>query len=548
MQVSKIIHREENRLKIDFPYNQQIARIIKEVDDVRWSKTHRAWHAPDTADVLGQLKQAFPGIVFDFEPPEAETKTNEMARPLPQQVVQRQTNDFIDFSKIHVEVIGKKIFIKMPKNDADVKFILTLRFSHWDKLNFVWVVPSYAGTLEMIKNYFGNRIFKLTEHEAVAQPQAQESVVPKLRKHEVWILKTNTRRLRIVFGYVPALTKTIRSIPYCAWDDKNKWWTIPYTAQFLEEIKRQIELLNLVLRYEEQAAVTGGLARISPADIPNYKACPEEYRMKLVELRYSQKTIKLYTGLFEEFMNHYPMLDIKTIDETLIIKFLRFLVTERKVSVTYQNQSINAIKFYYERVLGGQRKFYFIDRPIKEKTLPSVLSTEEVVRILRVTENLKHKAILMTIYSAGLRISEAIGLRIKDIDSARMQVRIEQSKGKKDRYTLLSQKTLDILRQYFREYRPKEWLFEGQIAGEQYATRSIQNLFRAAVVRAGIQKDVSVHTLRHSFATHLLENGTDLRYIQSLLGHESSKTTEIYTHVTTRGFDQIKSPLDGLEI
>ena len=192
-------------------------------------------------------------------------------------------------------------------------------------------------------------------------------------------------------------------------------------------------------------------------------------------------------------------------------------------------------------------KTYFIDRPKKEKTLPVVLSEEEILLILRSVSNLKHKAILMVIYSAGLRISECINLKIKDIDSNRMQIRVEQSKGKKDRYTLLSTKTLLILRDYFKEYRPKEFLFEGQDGG-CYSTRSIQNIFRDAVEKAKINKKVTVHSLRHSFATHLLENGTNLRYIQSLLGHSNSKTTEIYTHVTTKGFEQLKSPLDNLDI
>ena len=223
------------------------------------------------------------------------------------------------------------------------------------------------------------------------------------------------------------------------------------------------------------------------------------------------------------------------------------MVTERKISITYQNQSINAIKYYYEKVLGGQRKFYFIDRPNKEKTLPSVLSTQEVIDILKQTENIKHKAILMTIYSAGLLISESINLKFKDIDSDRMQIRVEQGKGKVDRYSLLSVRTLIILREYYKQYRPTVWLFEGGKKGEQYSTRSIQQVFQDAVHKAGITKDVSVHTLRHSFATHLLENGTDLRYIQSLLGHANSKTTEIYTHITTKGFDQIKSPMDTLD-
>jgi site-specific recombinase XerD len=188
-----------------------------------------------------------------------------------------------------------------------------------------------------------------------------------------------------------------------------------------------------------------------------------------------------------------------------------------------------------------------ISRPREEQFLPEVLSQQEITKILNATENLKHKAIIITIYSAGLRISEAINLKIKDIDSNRMQIRVEQAKGKKDRYTLLGNKTLEILRKYVAEYKPKIWLFEGS-KGEQYAPRSIQEILKKSVSKTDIKKRISVHTLRHSFATHLLEAGTDLRYIQSLLGHANSKTTEIYTHITTKGFDQIKNPLDNLEI
>jgi site-specific recombinase XerD len=175
------------------------------------------------------------------------------------------------------------------------------------------------------------------------------------------------------------------------------------------------------------------------------------------------------------------------------------------------------------------------------------LSTDEIVRILKATENLKHKAILTLIYSAGLRIGELINLKIKDIDSARKQIRITQGKGNKDRYTLLSPKTLELLRTYFKEYKPKVFLFEGTEGGP-YSARSVQAFFKESCKKAGIRKKTTVHTLRHSFATHLLENGTDLRYIQALLGHESPKTTEIYTHITTKGFDSIKSPLDNLDI
>jgi site-specific recombinase XerD len=268
----------------------------------------------------------------------------------------------------------------------------------------------------------------------------------------------------------------------------------------------------------------------------------------LKELRYSENTIRSYITALEEFINYHHKTDIDQITEPMIIEFLRYLVMERIVSESYQNISINAIKFYYERVLGGKRKIYLVDRPRRETKLPVVFSAEEVSSVIKCTQNIKHKAILMVIYSGGLRISEALNLKITDIDSKRMQIRIVSAKGNKDRYTLLSEKTLAILREYYREYRPTQWVFEGVSVGEPYSARSIQQILKAAVRKAGINKPVTVHTLRHSFATHLLEQGTDIRYIQSLLGHASTKTTEIYTHITTSGFGKIKSPIDKLDI
>jgi integrase/recombinase XerD len=555
MNTTKINHRDQNRIKVDFPYNQQIAFSIRQINDARWSRTHRAWHIPDTVEAWSQLKYLFPEIVFE-ELEIADSKpillSIDNAQIAENQIIDSKSSPnnsaFVDRTKIYVEVIGRKILVRMPKNDIDVKFLLTLRFSRWEKDQFLWSIPYYPGNLEMIRNYFGDRIYDLKIHDEIENNIQNSVSKPKFGKNEVLIFKTNSKRLKLVFGYVPELVKHLKTIPYHTWDTKNKWWTIPYSEQFFEEIKNKIIELNMVLQYEEEVNSNERVARISPYDIPNYRYCPEDFLMKLRELRYSPKTIKLYGSMFEEFINYYPTLDIKAIDEPSIIKFLRFLVTERKVSTTYQNQSINAIKFYYEKVLGGQRKFYFIDRPNKEKTLPSVLSTEEIVAILKQTENIKHRAILMTIYSAGLRISEAINLKIRDIDSDRMQIRVEQGKGRVDRYTLLSEKTVLILREYFKQYRPTTWLFEGVKKGEQYSVRSIQSVFHTAVQKAGINKDVSVHTLRHSFATHLLENGTDLRYIQNLLGHANSKTTEVYTHITTKGFEQIKSPLDRLSI
>jgi integrase/recombinase XerD len=447
-------------------------------------------------------------------------------------------------SSVIIEVIGRKIILKMPKNETDTKFVLTLRFSKFDKVNRVWLIPNFPNNLEIMKEYFKDRISQIVIHKEIEIKKVEKT--HKIIENEVLIIKTNSNRLKIIFGFNKTLTQAIKKMPFWSWDNKNKWWTIPFSDKLFADIQAVIKQENLILRYEEAENSTK-IARKSEFDSPNYRPCPENMLLKLQELRYSPQTIKAYKSLFEELINHYPTTEIDKIDEQKIVAFCQYLVIDRKVSASYQNQAINAIKFYYERVLGGQRKFYFLERPNKEKVLPNVLSMEEVTAILKATNNQKHKAILTVIYSAGLRISEVINLKIKDIDSQRMQIRIEQGKGKKDRYTLLSAKTLALLRTYFIAYKPKEYLFEGQEGG-QYAVRSIQTFFQESCQKASIKKKVSVHTLRHSFATHLLENGTDLRYIQVLLGHESTKTTEIYTHMTTKGFDQIKSPLDNLDI
>lgn len=187
-----------------------------------------------------------------------------------------------------------------------------------------------------------------------------------------------------------------------------------------------------------------------------------------------------------------------------------------------------------------------LERPKKEKKLPEILSKNEISKLLKAVKNLKHKAILYLVYSAGLRVGEVVKLKPTDIDSDRMLIPIIQGKGKKDRYTILSETALSILRQYVKVYKPEHWLFPGQHPDKHLTERSVQKVFDNARIDAKTRKDVSVHNLRHSFATHLLEGGVNLRYIQELLGHSSSKTTEIYTHVTQKNLSNIISPLDTI--
>lgn len=277
-------------------------------------------------------------------------------------------------------------------------------------------------------------------------------------------------------------------------------------------------------------------------EVPELKALQEELERR----RYSRNTIEVYSSLFKSFrayLGQYPT----SPEKELIDRFLLHLVRERKSSASTQNQAINAIKFYYEKVMGFPPFRVEIPRPKKEKRLPAPLSKEKVAAILKATPNLKHRAILTTIYASGLRIGELLVLRPEDIDASRMLLRVRGGKGKIDRVTLLSTQCLKLLRAYYREHRPKTYLFESPNGGP-YSAGSIRKLLHKACSNAGVQQKVTPHDLRHSFATHLLEAGTDIRYIQALLGHGSPKTTEVYTYVAQSSYERIESPMDDLEL
>ena len=547
IKTSRIFHRGEERLKLDFPYNTTIAAQVKQLPRAAWSQTHKAWLIPFTEESIGALKIIFPETAININTeiePVTESLPPAAASPVPNRSVSPQ-GTYADRNRIKIEVIGRKIILKLPKNDTDIKFINSLKYSRWDGRMFCWEIPNYPGNLDMLKDYFGSRIDELVLHEKFDVSAHNETYT--IGNDELLIIKTRTGRLKLIFGYQNALRLQIKKYPYCSWDAKNKWWTIPFSDIYLNEIQALALETGLKVTFEEEAAGSSGVKRISAFDIPNYRQCPEEMILKMKEKRYSERTIKVYTGMFTEFINYYHKYDINKIDEPQIISFLRYLVMERKVSSSYQNQAINAIKCYYEKVLGGQRKFYFIERPMSEITLPVVFNESEIISLLGCVSNIKHKCMLMLAYSSGLRLGEIVRLKLSDIDRERMQIRVEESKGKKDRYTKLSSRFLVTYDQYLEEHKPVVYVFNGAKGGI-YSASSVQNMMTETLKKSGITKDASVKTLRHTFATHSLENGVDLRYIQSMMGHASSKTTEVYTHITTKGFDQIKSPMDNLDI
>lgn len=370
--------------------------------------------------------------------------------------------------------------------------------------------------------------------------------------HHIYL--NNQKQIGIKFYPNKIIQTVIKGLPNPKWSSQHNMAYINNTPQNLDIIYQDFKGVAWVngsyffdKKPNQHAVNPTSMKQFRNRCMPeSYKKCPEIFLQKLELKHYAFNTCKTYISLFEVFLNRHKDQELDLINENDIRKYLQELVHQGK-SDSYMNQMINSIKFYYEVVLEMPNRFYKIERPIKRHSLPKVISLEEVQSILEITTNIKHKCIISLLYSAGLRRSELLDLKIQNIDSKRMIINILDSKRNKDRITILSPTVLSDLRKYVKEYKPKTYLFEG-MNGEQYSATSVLNIVKNAALKVGISKKVTPHMLRHSFATHLLENGTNLRYIQSLLGHSSSKTTEIYTQVATNHLKGIKSPIELLNL
>lgn len=331
-------------------------------------------------------------------------------------------------------------------------------------------------------------------------------------------------RIAIKFPKDKALIERVKRLDGVRWNPDKLYWHVPDTPAYRERFKLP---QKRELKEAQQQAI-------------------ESFRNWMRSKRYGESTIKTYVEALRSFLLFFHDKSLEEIATEDLVTYNNDYILKNNLSSSYQNQVVNAVKLYFRTLENRKLDPDLLHRPRREKVLPNVLSKEEVKAILDSLRNLKHKTMLSLIYSAGLRRSELLHLKPIDIDTKRMVIMIRQAKGKKDRLVPLSPKVLAMLRDYYRAYRPAVWLFEGMKAGEPYDERSLSEVLKQALKRAGIQKPVTLHWLRHSFATHLLEAGTDIRYIQELLGHSSTRTTEIYTHVSTHNIQQIKSPFDSL--
>lgn len=347
-------------------------------------------------------------------------------------------------------------------------------------------------------------------------------------------------RILVQFAHNTAWNQRIKQVADARWSSSLKGWHIPDN----EENRKKCGIEQATALSIQQQKVQTSSIRLSA----NNKEQLLLYLEQLALKKYSKSTLQTYRNEFMQLLQLLKDLHVQDLTPEHLKRYMLYCVVKLQLSENTLHSRLNALKFYYEQVLKKEKFFFDIPRSKKQLQLPKVLNETEIGRLFKAISNLKHKAIVFTAYSAGLRVSEVVNLKQKDIDSTRMTIYIEQAKGKKDRYVNLSPVLLDILRSYLKQQipRPKIYLFEGQISGTPYSTRSAQQLFIDAKKKANIPKHISFHSLRHSFATHLLEKGVDIKYIKDILGHFDIRTTERYIHVARKQLVNIASPLDDL--
>lgn len=537
-------HRKKQVWLLKFEFDQAIIDWCKR-NGARWSASNACWYMPQTGQSLEKI-QAQHGILFNVIVNAVGVDVSESAKghnldqtTLPTLSMWKKTRNNKAF-----------LLFKFSETTQELTAMCKAMKASYNADKQVWYVPFTNEWEAYLNLVFANSTHIVSEFETIPEKPKNEAVVQTFKSYThvtptIDIKKVYVKYKRYLLlefnddlDEIKALCRGLNA----TYNNELSGWLLFYEKNTVKELYKVFKgVAWLEFEWNKKAEVAPK-ARVKPHK-PLENIVPNEYARLLERRRYSKSTVRTYVSLFNTFLHFYKDTAPQDITEDQIRRYQDFLVKKRKVATSTQNQYINAIKFYYEQVLGGERKVYEVERPKKEKRLPIILSEEEVIKLLTVTENLKHKVGLAVIYSAGLRVGELINLRVSDIDFSRKVLFIKAAKGKKDRVTLLSELLLPFLESYIQSYKPKYWLIEG-VKRTQYSTSSMRNIFKKSLKLAGIKKEVTLHGLRHSFATHLLENGTDLRYIQELLGHNSSKTTEVYTHVSKNAIHKIQSPLD----
>jgi integrase/recombinase XerD len=533
--LKRIFHHEKWRLAIIFDFDEKINSIIRSIKNITYSKTHRCWYADDNEETLKQIFQVFKDKA-EVDISAISTKSS--------------------FSGTEPPAGNEQSFSALPGTDTEI--IISREEASAPGLD-----PGKSGSDDAVR-------LPRTEIEIIPDPgeTSVAHLIPDQKRIEKAVnrprsgpvefrINDKDGRLSIKFTghYDDEWIDEIKAYGRVYYDKKRGEWLLPWSTITVDSLSdyfsfHGIEVIVIKpVPTEEMKSIRkdqGDEIRGRELGEKAYEGL-ELLRNHLNDIRYSKRTSEAYLSLLELFFRYYNEKDPLDITSKEVSHFVHDFIIKNGFSASYQNQMISAIKSFYSIAGNCKIDLQVFERPKRSRALPKVFSKEEVKKILNSTRNDKHKLLLWLIYSCGLRRSEVTNIMLTDLDRDRKILHIREGKGRMDRIVPVSEKVWDKLDEYMEGFCPKKYLFEGQFSGK-YSVESVYRVFKEALKKAGIRKDVGVHSLRHSYATHLHESGLDIRYIQELLGHKSTRTTEIYTHVSRRNLAVIRSPIEDLDV
>ena len=567
--IKKIWHREAFRTGIFFKVNTGIVNKLKQIG-AKYSNTHKCWYIDYSTDAYQSLLAHFPDLVLENPkiteaslPATGKSSRDHLPIALKSELQldsqksnpEHTTENILLAQKLklqRLENIGKYWVFKMQYHQEIKNKLLHTKGVYWNPNYKAYLVYRHTKTKESVENILQTQDFFGADFYAPENDKIVGNIAIKPHlEDKMW--------MQIYIPNNVVLHQKIKRFSMVRYSKPNNCYLMPATQSLLDSLYLQLEPHQILIQNllpdkylndknmpnKKQIDIAKTQKSIFDQIPSEAKIYVEKMMNTLLAVNYSNATMRNYCNAFTQFLKHFNFKNPAEIENEAIVAYLGTLMANG-LSASTAHTMVNGIQFYYNQVIGNIHFQIKLPRAKKEKKLPTVLSMAECMNLFKAVDNPKHKLLLLIGYGAGLRVSEIVNLKWNDILIAEHKIHIKNAKGMKDRMVMLPYSIVKTLEIYKQTYNVKNYLFEGQFAGEPYSTRSAQQIMKQALAKSGLQKTASMHTLRHSFATHLLENGTDIRYIQQFLGHASIKTTTIYTHLTSKIVDKIQSPLDQL--
>lgn len=561
--VKKFYHRDQLQIGFYFEYNRSIYQQLKRIQGARYSKTFNCLYIPCTHAAFNKFKAL--GYTYKIVKTQDDTSRTRQSPEKSDLSAITHTGPMNEGRKLDADIQplhgldtitwqDNSFFIRLQYNKELVNFIKTLYGSYWNAKQGLWICKGTKHNLIQLQkrfSYWDQATYRKLDELTSAYSQQAKVIIKSITK--------DLSRLEIQIKYASKAVDWVKAIPLREYNQETKSWFVPRDKiiidRFINQCKSEGYIIHQLFSWKAEMPLAKSrngekwLKSVLHGVPAEQLELMQSYAKVFIREKYSYQTMKVYCTSFRRYL--YSLEDLQTIKDRTLSDIEEYLneIALQEVSHQELNRHISAIKFYYEK-LGGWSKMRLsqVSRPRRPKNLPHIFSIAEVKRLLGQLKNPKHRCMLFLAYGCGLRAGEVVSLQVRDIMIDRHQIFIRGGKGKKDRVVMMPKSLLPILEAYMQQHRPDQWLFPGQNRNRPYSRSSLGKVFKSAVAKSGLDQRHKLHNLRHSFATHLMESGTQQRLIQKLLGHANSKTTEIYTQISRSSIEQVESPLDKLDL